>query len=34
MRKISDGGNGCVAIDHYNLFKEDVKMMKKLGVDT
>ncbi|KAL3644197.1 hypothetical protein CASFOL_012129 [Castilleja foliolosa] len=32
--KVSDGGNGCVAIDHYNLFKEDVKMMKKLGVDT
>ncbi|KAI3443433.1 hypothetical protein Pfo_000098 [Paulownia fortunei] len=31
--KISGGGNGCVAIDHYNLFKEDVALMKKLGLD-
>ncbi|KAL3642812.1 hypothetical protein CASFOL_013627 [Castilleja foliolosa] len=31
--KVVDGGNGCVAIDHYNLVKEDVKLMKKLGID-
>ncbi|GER57074.1 beta-glucosidase [Striga asiatica] len=31
--KVKDGGNGCVAIDHYNLFREDVKLMKKMGLD-
>ncbi|KAL7137059.1 hypothetical protein ABFS83_10G068600 [Erythranthe nasuta] len=31
--KISDGSNGCLAIDHYNKFKEDIDLMKKLGVD-
>ncbi|KAL0374689.1 UNVERIFIED_CONTAM: Oleuropein beta-glucosidase [Sesamum radiatum] len=31
--KILDGSNGCVAIDHYNRFKEDVRLMKKLGLD-
>ncbi|CAA3033636.1 beta-glucosidase-like [Olea europaea subsp. europaea] len=28
---ISDGSNGCVAIDHYNMFREDVALMKKMG---
>ncbi|GFP91784.1 raucaffricine-o-beta-d-glucosidase [Phtheirospermum japonicum] len=32
--KVADGGNGCVAIDHYNFVKEDVKLMKKLGIDS
>ncbi|KAI3443429.1 hypothetical protein Pfo_000094 [Paulownia fortunei] len=31
--KIADGSNGCVAINHYNQFKEDVALMKKLGLD-
>ncbi|KAK4396691.1 Oleuropein beta-glucosidase [Sesamum angolense] len=31
--KIRDGTNGCVAINHYNQFKEDVSLMKKLGLD-
>ncbi|KAL0346885.1 UNVERIFIED_CONTAM: Oleuropein beta-glucosidase [Sesamum calycinum] len=31
--KILDGSNGCFAIDHYNRFKEDVALLKKLGVD-
>ncbi|KAL7137060.1 hypothetical protein ABFS83_10G068700 [Erythranthe nasuta] len=31
--KISDGSNGCLAIDHYNKFKEDIDLMKKLGLD-
>ncbi|KAL0346882.1 UNVERIFIED_CONTAM: 2-oxoglutarate dehydrogenase complex 2, mitochondrial [Sesamum calycinum] len=31
--KIIDGSNGCVAIDHYNRFKDDVRLMKKLGID-
>ncbi|KAK6147450.1 hypothetical protein DH2020_018362 [Rehmannia glutinosa] len=31
--RISDGSNGCVAIDHYNKFKEDVMLMKKLGIE-
>ncbi|KAL7137061.1 hypothetical protein ABFS83_10G068800 [Erythranthe nasuta] len=30
--KISDGSNGCLAIDHYNKFKEDIDLMKKLGL--
>ncbi|KAK4414869.1 Oleuropein beta-glucosidase [Sesamum alatum] len=32
--KILGGTNGCVAIDHYNRFKEDVALMKKLGLDS
>ncbi|KAL8539432.1 hypothetical protein ACS0TY_001158 [Phlomoides rotata] len=32
--KIIDGSNGCVATDHYNRFKDDVALMKKLGLDT
>ncbi|PIN04882.1 Beta-glucosidase, lactase phlorizinhydrolase [Handroanthus impetiginosus] len=31
--KIADGSNGCVAIDGYNLYKEDVKTIKKVGLD-
>ncbi|CAI9760954.1 unnamed protein product [Fraxinus pennsylvanica] len=31
---ISDGSNGCVAIDHYNMFREDVALMKKLGLNS
>jgi beta-glucosidase len=30
--KISDGNTGAVAIDHYHRFKEDVAIMKQLGV--
>ncbi|XP_022873098.1 beta-glucosidase-like isoform X1 [Olea europaea var. sylvestris] len=32
--KIEGGTNGCVAIDQYNLWKEDVALLKKLGVDS
>ncbi|CAA3024478.1 beta-glucosidase-like [Olea europaea subsp. europaea] len=31
---ISDSSNGCVAIDHYNMFREDVVLMKKLGLNS
>ncbi|KAL8040531.1 hypothetical protein ABFX02_10G104500 [Erythranthe guttata] len=31
--RISDGSNGCLAIDHYHRFKEDVALIKKLGLD-
>ncbi|CAI9759029.1 unnamed protein product [Fraxinus pennsylvanica] len=31
---IADGLNGKVAIDHYNMFKEDVALMKKLGLES
>ncbi|XP_011094085.2 beta-glucosidase [Sesamum indicum] len=31
--KICGGTNGCFAIDHYNRFRDDVKLIKKLGVD-
>ena len=30
--KIEDGKNSDVACDHYHLFKEDVKLMKSLGI--
>ena len=30
--RIQDGYNGDVACDHYHLFKEDVKLMKELGL--
>ncbi|CAA0818729.1 Beta-glucosidase 13 [Striga hermonthica] len=32
--KVSDGGNGCRAIDHYHNLKEDVKLMKDMGIET
>ncbi|KAG8376373.1 hypothetical protein BUALT_Bualt09G0056700 [Buddleja alternifolia] len=31
--KITDGTNGSFAIDHYNRYKDDVKLMKKIGID-
>ncbi|XP_075499954.1 beta-glucosidase 13-like [Primulina tabacum] len=31
--KISDGSNGDVAIDLYHLYKDDVKLMKSIGLD-
>ncbi|KAK6147445.1 hypothetical protein DH2020_018357 [Rehmannia glutinosa] len=31
--KIADGSNGTVAINHFNQFKDDVALMKKLGID-
>ncbi|KAK4483755.1 hypothetical protein RD792_010957 [Penstemon davidsonii] len=30
---IEDGSNGSVAIDQYKLYKEDVKILKKTGLD-
>ena len=30
--KVKNGDNGSVACDHYHKFKEDVKMMKKIGL--
>jgi beta-glucosidase len=32
--KVANGENGDVACDHYNLFAEDVALMKSLGVTT
>ncbi|XP_022888210.1 beta-glucosidase-like [Olea europaea var. sylvestris] len=32
--KIEGGTNGCVAIDQYNMWKEDVALLKKLGLDS
>ncbi|CAA2941603.1 beta-glucosidase-like [Olea europaea subsp. europaea] len=32
--KIEGGANGCVAIDQYNLWKEDVALLKKVGLDS
>ncbi|CAI9783390.1 unnamed protein product [Fraxinus pennsylvanica] len=31
---IDDGSNGCTAIDQYNLLKDDVDLMKKVGLDS
>lgn len=31
--KISDGSTGDVAVDQYNRYKEDVKLMKTMGMD-
>ncbi|CAI9759032.1 unnamed protein product [Fraxinus pennsylvanica] len=31
---IADRSNGKVAIDHYNMFKEDVALMKEVGLDS
>eukprot|EP00171_Calliarthron_tuberculosum_P005867 IDg5867t1 len=30
--KVKEKGTGDVACDHYNLFKEDIRLMKELGV--
>ncbi|KAL2503262.1 Beta-glucosidase 17 [Forsythia ovata] len=32
--KINGGTNGCVAIDQYHLWKEDVALIKKVGLDS
>ncbi|KAI3435290.1 uncharacterized protein J3R85_006214, partial [Psidium guajava] len=32
--RIQDGSNASVAIDSYNRYKEDVRILKELGVDT
>jgi beta-glucosidase len=32
--KVANGENGDIACDHYNLFAEDVALMKSLGVST
>ena len=32
--KVANGENGDIACDHYNLFAEDVALMKSLGVTT
>ncbi|KAK4432689.1 Oleuropein beta-glucosidase [Sesamum alatum] len=29
--QIADGSNGCVAIDQYHLYKDDIQTMKKVG---
>ncbi|NLM50664.1 MAG: beta-glucosidase [Clostridiaceae bacterium] len=31
--KVRDGHNGDIACDHYNRYKEDVKLMKELGIN-
>ncbi|KAM7508714.1 hypothetical protein LguiA_019167 [Lonicera macranthoides] len=31
--KVKDGANGNMAVDSYHLYKEDVKILKKLGMD-
>ncbi|GLJ09702.1 hypothetical protein SUGI_0114460 [Cryptomeria japonica] len=31
---IVDGSNGDVAVDHYHRYKEDVKLMKKMGMES
>ncbi|KAF9612965.1 hypothetical protein IFM89_004668 [Coptis chinensis] len=31
--RIADGGNGDVANDHYHHYKEDVALMKDMGLD-
>lgn len=32
--KVHNNDNGDVACDHYNLYREDIKLMKELGVDS
>ncbi|CAA2982311.1 beta-glucosidase-like [Olea europaea subsp. europaea] len=31
---IADGSNGCVAADQYNMFRDDVALIKKVGLDS
>ncbi|CAI9783413.1 unnamed protein product [Fraxinus pennsylvanica] len=31
---IADGSNGCVAADQYNQFRDDVALIKKVGLDS
>ena len=31
--KIRDGSDGLIACDHFNLWREDVQLIKSLGVD-
>ncbi|PQQ13833.1 beta-glucosidase 12-like [Prunus yedoensis var. nudiflora] len=33
-KKIDDGSNGDVAVDQYHRYKEDVAMMKDMGLDS
>ena len=30
--KVVDGSNGDIAIDHYHLYKQDIQLMKEMGV--
>ncbi|CAA0818731.1 Beta-glucosidase 16 [Striga hermonthica] len=32
--KVAEGGNGTLAIDHYNRVKEDIRLLKQTGLDT
>ena len=32
--RIADGSDASIAADHYHRFREDVKLMKELGVDS
>ena len=32
--KIEDGKNSDIACDHYHMFKEDVRLMSSLGIDS
>lgn len=32
--KIADGSNGLIALDFYHRYKEDIKLMKKIGLDS
>ena len=31
--KVIDGSNGDTACDHYNLWQQDIELIKELGVD-
>ncbi|OMP10119.1 Glycoside hydrolase, family 1 [Corchorus olitorius] len=32
--RILDGSNGSVAVDFYHKYKEDIKLIKKIGLDS